>query len=142
MNNQLNEQFQPQEQTTSTRISSYVSPAPTPGKPICKIIFSIIGIIGGIVSIIVGITTVQPNYISLDNMTFGGDAYTAIYQAAQYTAGRTGYIDETLSRGIKYAFIIAGVMAICYFALELLKAMEFYKNQKNEQRRLRNNINI
>lgn len=134
MDNQLNEQFQSQERTSSNILSAYrLYNIQKKSKPIGRIIFSIISIVGGIVSIILGLSIEIPSYTYTPLNQYGGDAYTGIQNAAASTANRVGGVNKTLCLGFKYVLITAGILAMCYFALELLKSRESYTNQINTQ---------
>ena len=91
---------------------------PKKGKFVC----SIIGAIGGFISIILGLIMSGMDVGSFEsNLSYGGDAYTGIQNAAAQTANNIIYLAEIIKTGMSYTLVILGVAMVAYFGIKFFK---------------------
>ena len=85
-----------------------------------SIFFPIGGIISGIISIIFGIVMFAKNVGYYESsISYGGDAYTGIQNAAAQTANNVKALSEIAKSGFAFLLIAIGLIAIFYFASKL-----------------------
>lgn len=93
---------------------------------------SVVGLIGSGVGILSGILSVifsfvmfgQYNGYYTSSLSYGGDAYTGIQNAAARTANQVMHLGEIAKLGLGFLLMVLGLMAIGYF---LVKAIGFFK---------------
>ena len=94
-------------------------------------IWHIIAMLAGVVAIIVGVWFLDRKFYSvsmLDELKFGADFYTEMYNASRRIHGVVGHINdliEYVKKGIGFAFIFGGIADICFFGSKL----NFAKNE-------------
>ena len=134
MNNEFETPFQATPETSGTgfNVSNEMPPVqmgiPQPVSlpvlaPKKKInFFNILGIIPGILSIIFGIK-VNGHYsgVSTSHITYGGDAYTGIQNAAADAANNIRYLIGVVKYGLSSILIVAGIVIIIAFLSKLIK---------------------
>ena len=95
-----------------------------------KNIWNLLGMLVGVAAIIVGIVFLQREFYGasmLDDIAFGGDFYTEIYNAARRIHGLLTHLNdfiEFVKRGFAWTFIFFGCVDICVFGHRLCSAVE------------------
>lgn len=88
-------------------------------------ILYIIAMLTGVAAIIIGIWFLNRQFYgsaSLDEIKFGADFYTEIYNANRRIYGMLSHINdfiEYVKKGFGFTFILGGVVDICVFAGKL-----------------------
>ena len=95
-----------------------------------KNIWNLLGMLVGVAAIIVGIVFLQREFYGasmLDDIAFGGDFYTEIYNAARRIHGLLTHLNdfiEFVKRGFAWTFIFFGCVDICVFGHRLCSTVE------------------
>lgn len=117
----------PQE-PTAQNIPSFDTPyyAPRPerraAKPKNGLVFTILGLASGALSLIFGLITMFKDVGSYErSLSYGGDAYTGIQNAAAQSANNVLYVGEMLRFGLGALLIVFGLAVIAHFGAKLGK---------------------
>ncbi len=98
-----------------------------------KKISSIAGTVFGFISIILGSTVSNMSIGGHEsNITYGGDAYTGMQNAAAQTANNVQCLADIVRSGLSGILIILGWAMICYFTLKFMSIIEENKNNPIE----------
>lgn len=91
-----------------------------------NILCYILGVIGGFISIILGLVVSGMSIGSYrSSITYNGDAYTGIQNAAAQTANNVQDVADILNTGISSLLVVLGIAMIAYFGLK------YFKNKEN-----------
>lgn len=86
-------------------------------------LFSLLGMGTGLASVIVGIVLKGMSVGSYESsLSYGGDAYTGIQNAAAQTANNVRALANLVRAGSSAFFILLGLVLICCFALRMCRA--------------------
>ena len=88
------------------------------------------GIISGAISVCLGLIMFGSNlgYFEQD-ISYGGDAYTGIQNAAAEAACNVRFLNAIVTRGFAFLLISIGLIAIFYFAFQLSNATAGVQNK-------------
>lgn len=80
---------------------------------------NIIGILDGILSLILGLVMFSKEIGTWENnVSYGGDAYTGIQNAAAQTANNVQYLSDLVKFGFGSLLIVVGIALISYFGIK------------------------
>ena len=88
-------------------------------------ILYLIAMLAGLAAIVIGIWFLDRQFYgssSLDEITFGGDFYTEIYNANRRIYGMLSHINdfiEYVKKGFGFTFILGGIVDVCVFGSKL-----------------------
>lgn len=88
-------------------------------------IWYLCGMLAGVAAIIIGIWFLDREFgavIQLDDLSFGGDFYTEIYNASRRIFALLGHLNdfiEYVKKGFGFTFILGGVVDVCVFGSKL-----------------------
>lgn len=105
-------------------------PAAAPGRKISiktkpAMILYILGVLDGLFSVIMGFVTYGMSDGSWEsNITYGGDAYTGIQNAAAQSANNVLYLSDIVQLALGSLLIVAGIALIIFFLSKVLQKRE------------------
>lgn len=88
-------------------------------------ILYLIAMLAGVAAIIIGVWFLDRQFYGpsgLEEMTFGADFYTEIYNANRRIYGMLSHINdfiEYVKKGFGFTFILCGIVDICFFGSKL-----------------------
>ncbi len=107
--------------TTNVVVNTPIKKKGSGGKKLC----SILGVISGAVSIFMGVGVSQMSVGSWENsLSYGGDAYTGIQNAAAQTANNVQYLAELVRSGMSNMLYVFGFALICFFGFKFFKSLD------------------
>ena len=90
-----------------------------------KLIASILGALSGLISIIMSFAVRDMSaggYVS--SVTYGGDAYTGIQNAAASTANYVGSLSRLVRAGVSDILLVFGLAVLAYFLVKVFESLE------------------
>lgn len=111
--------------TPSPAPTTFNNAAPKKNGGTAKKVFSIVGMVSGALSAIFGIIVLgMPTGGWESNLSYGGDAYTGIQNAAAQTANNVQTLTESINAAGGYLLLALGLGMISYFGVKLFSSLE------------------